>query len=342
MRRRCLCRCRNCSPKPAPQSPWFWPKPPPAREPWPPACAWTSQRPLSPLAFTTASRFSPTSIARPNRPPRTKGSPGLVDAVYPASSESRPRGRNGTRGTPNSLWGFAAPPATVPCRCGPATGRSACYTASAYGPAVSVPIRCNYSISSPISWGRRSPTASCSAGSAPPTRCCGRRSTSWCRRRRCAVLGELAGGMAHEFNNTLCGALGFLELTLAVTDCPPPCAATSSGCICCLDAAQTVSRVQDFARRRCDGSIHLLDLDALVRQTIEVTRHKWESLDHARGTPIHVAVHTDAKAHVNGSPNELARGAHEPGVQCGGRHAGGRHVDRAALCRVRDRRSSSP
>ncbi len=35
-------------------------------------------------------------------------------------------------------------------------------------------------------WGRRSPTASCSAGSAPPTRCCGRRSTSWCRRRRCA------------------------------------------------------------------------------------------------------------------------------------------------------------
>ncbi len=63
--------------------------------------------------------------------------------------------------------------------------------------------------------------------------------------------------------------------------------------------------MQDFARRRCDGSIHLLDLDALVRQTIEVTRHKWESLDHARGTPIHVAVHTDAKARVNGSPNEL-------------------------------------
>ena len=28
------------------------------------------------------------------------------------------------------------------------------------------------------------------------------------------ALGELAGGMAHEFNNSLCGTLGFLELAL--------------------------------------------------------------------------------------------------------------------------------
>jgi signal transduction histidine kinase len=120
------------------------------------------------------------------------------------------------------------------------------------------------------------------------------------------ALGELAGGMAHDFNNALCGALGFLELTLRNNGLP--IAARShleSARVCCLDAAQTVSRVQDFARRRCDGSIHLLELDALVHQTIEVTRHKWESLDHARGTPIQIEVRTESNASVTGSPNEL-------------------------------------
>src|SRR5262249_49958922 len=53
------------------------------------------------------------------------------------------------------------------------------------------------------------------------------------------ALGELASGMAHDFNNSLCGVLGFLELTL--TD--PTLSATSRGNLdlartCALDAAQ--------------------------------------------------------------------------------------------------------
>jgi signal transduction histidine kinase len=120
------------------------------------------------------------------------------------------------------------------------------------------------------------------------------------------ALGELAGGMAHEFNNALCGALGFLELTLR--DPALPLSARDrleSARVCCLDAAQTVSRVQNFARWKRDGTVHVIDLDGLVRQTIELTRHKWEDLAHARGGPVHVEVHTAAAARVAGSPNEL-------------------------------------
>jgi signal transduction histidine kinase/CheY-like chemotaxis protein len=120
------------------------------------------------------------------------------------------------------------------------------------------------------------------------------------------ALGELAGGMAHEFNNALCGALGFLELTLRSTHLPTGLRDhLKSARVCCLDAAQTVSRVQNFARWKCDETVHIIDLDDLVRKTIELTRHKWESLAHARGTPIQVEVRTDANARVAGTPNEL-------------------------------------
>src|SRR5439155_16568499 len=75
---------------------------------------------------------------------------------------------------------------------------------------------------------------------------------------------------------------------------------------CTLDAAQTVRRVQNFARwQRNELSIQLLDFNELVRQTVELTRHKWENLVHARGTPITVHVETEAKERVSGSPAEL-------------------------------------
>src|SRR5262249_35093794 len=47
------------------------------------------------------------------------------------------------------------------------------------------------------------------------------------------------------------------------------------------------------------------DLNALVRQTIDLARHKWESLSHARGASIQVEVRTEARGRVAGNPSEL-------------------------------------
>jgi signal transduction histidine kinase len=121
------------------------------------------------------------------------------------------------------------------------------------------------------------------------------------------ALGEMAGGMAHEFNNSLCGVLGFLELALSDKGLP----ATSRGYLdsartCALDAAQTVRRVQDFARQRPhEAPVEVLDVNDLVRQTVELTRHRWESVTYVRGTPITVGVETDAALPVCGQPTEL-------------------------------------
>ena len=128
-----------------------------------------------------------------------------------------------------------------------------------------------------------------------------------CTRKRCAPLGELAAGMAHDFNNSLCAVLGFLELTLLDSALPANCRGyLESSRTCALDAAQTVQRVQDFARwRRNEKTVEVVDPNALVRQIVELTRHKWDCRAAARGTPIVVDVRTEATACVNGNRAEL-------------------------------------
>ena len=121
------------------------------------------------------------------------------------------------------------------------------------------------------------------------------------------ALGELAGGMAHDFNNSLCGVLGFLELVLAEKNIAPPVKRyLESARTCTLDAAETVRRVQSFARwQRHEFSVQKIDVNALVRETIELTRHKWESLAHARGGAVTAEVLTEANAFLAASPAEI-------------------------------------
>ncbi len=121
------------------------------------------------------------------------------------------------------------------------------------------------------------------------------------------ALGELAGGMAHDFNNALCGAIGFLELVLLDRNLDAPSRKNLEAArTCALDAAQTVRRVQDFSRwRRNDLSARRVDLNELVRETVELTRPRWENFAQGRGAVIAVSVEPGDGAQVLGSPAEL-------------------------------------
>jgi CheY-like chemotaxis protein len=88
----------------------------------------------------------------------------------------------------------------------------------------------------------------------------------------------------------------------------------SSGCrtylesarTCALDAAQTVRRVQDFARwRRHDPVFQTLDLNDLLRQIVELTRHRWEVLARTGRAVIAVTLRAEATASVLGNAGEL-------------------------------------
>ncbi len=122
------------------------------------------------------------------------------------------------------------------------------------------------------------------------------------------ALGEMASGMAHDFNNALCGVLGFLELSLTDT----ALSANTRGQLelartSALDAAHTVRRVQEFARKRHSSTVVLqpLDVNDLVRQVVELTRPKWESQARAREMPITVELHTEATGTILGNSAEL-------------------------------------
>jgi len=121
------------------------------------------------------------------------------------------------------------------------------------------------------------------------------------------ALGEMASGMAHDFNNALCGVLGFLDLALLDRAITESCRGyLDASKTCALDAAHTVRRVQEFARRnRSEGAMQPLELDELVRQTAELTRPKWESLQHVMENPINVLVATEARCCVQACAAEL-------------------------------------
>jgi signal transduction histidine kinase/CheY-like chemotaxis protein len=121
------------------------------------------------------------------------------------------------------------------------------------------------------------------------------------------ALGELAGGVAHEFNNALCGVLGFLELGLLNKALDPSCRGfLESARVCAMDAAQTIRRIQDFARwRRNEMTSQPLDLGEFVRETVELIRHKWETVNRRREDAIRVVIKTDTAARVAGNPAEL-------------------------------------
>jgi signal transduction histidine kinase len=121
------------------------------------------------------------------------------------------------------------------------------------------------------------------------------------------ALGELAGGVAHEFNNALCGVIGFLELGLMNKGLDSACRGfLESARVCAMDAAQTVRRVQDFARwRRNELTSHLIDMDEFVRETVELIRHKWEAVNRRPEGTIRVVIESETTARVSGNPAEL-------------------------------------
>src|SRR5438045_8839523 len=75
-----------------------------------------------------------------------------------------------------------------------------------------------------------------------------------------SALGELASGVAHDFNNTLAGILGRAQLLLGKKD---P-AKIENGLEIIIktakDGAKTIKRIQDFARQRRDQDCRPVDM----------------------------------------------------------------------------------
>src|SRR2546423_4635763 len=101
-----------------------------------------------------------------------------------------------------------------------------------------------------------------------------------------SALGELASGVAHDFNNTLAGILGRAQLMLMKTNDPEITRGLQIIAKAAQDGAHTVRRIQNFARQRRDRDFELLAIDQLLLDVTEMTRPRWK--DRAEAANVHI------------------------------------------------------
>ena len=120
-----------------------------------------------------------------------------------------------------------------------------------------------------------------------------------------SALGELASGVAHDFNNTLAGILGRAQLLLETKD-PVK---TENGLNIIVktakDGAKTVKRIQDFARQRRDHDFQLVDVRQLLLDAGEITRPRWKNRAEAANIHINLDLECDCGALIMGDESEL-------------------------------------
>jgi signal transduction histidine kinase/ActR/RegA family two-component response regulator len=120
-----------------------------------------------------------------------------------------------------------------------------------------------------------------------------------------SALGELASGVAHDFNNTLAGILGRAQLLQRTSDPEKIKRGLSIIIKSAEDGAKTVKRIQDFARQRRDHDFEPVDVGELLLDISEVTQPYWKDRPEARNVHINLDLQIRSNAMVLGDDSEL-------------------------------------
>jgi CheY-like chemotaxis protein/anti-sigma regulatory factor (Ser/Thr protein kinase) len=130
-------------------------------------------------------------------------------------------------------------------------------------------------------------------------------------------LGELAGGVAHDFNNVLAAILGRAQLLKMIFEPPPGVKENRKSMIelkesldvieqASRDGAETVRRIQEFARRRDDDKhFATVDLNGIVNNALDFTRTKWKDGTESKGIKITIQKELSILPTTLGSAAEL-------------------------------------
>jgi signal transduction histidine kinase/ActR/RegA family two-component response regulator len=120
-----------------------------------------------------------------------------------------------------------------------------------------------------------------------------------------SALGELASGVAHDFNNTLAGILGRAQLILRTNDPEKITRGLNIIIKTAEDGAKTVKRIQDFARQRRDHDFEPVSIDQILFDVSEITRPRWKDRSEASNVQISLDLQIRSKARVMGDESEL-------------------------------------
>jgi PAS domain S-box-containing protein len=119
------------------------------------------------------------------------------------------------------------------------------------------------------------------------------------------ALGQLASGVAHDFNNSLAAILGRAQLLRRQVNDPALVRNLDIIQTAAEDAAATVRRIQTFARKSQVKEFELLDVGSLLNDAIEITRTRWENEARLRGLEYQIRLEAEAGHNTYGSASEL-------------------------------------
>ena len=129
---------------------------------------------------------------------------------------------------------------------------------------------------------------------------------------RLKAVGQLAAGVAHDFNNLLTGILGSAQLLNAGLGSPDVDISSLRSKVeliekLSLQGAATVRRIQEYSRIRKDVPSETVDLNAVVKNAVDMTRTKWTDECESQGVHIGIRLELGTIPETLGNASELAQ-----------------------------------
>jgi signal transduction histidine kinase/ActR/RegA family two-component response regulator len=130
-------------------------------------------------------------------------------------------------------------------------------------------------------------------------------------------LGELAGGVAHDFNNVLAAVLGRAQMLKRMIDSPggnherrKSINELKKGLEiienAALDGSETVRRIQEFSRKRDDDRyFEEVDLKKVIEGAVEFTKVRWKDAAESKGITYNIRTRLPSLPTIEGSASEL-------------------------------------
>jgi signal transduction histidine kinase/CheY-like chemotaxis protein len=122
------------------------------------------------------------------------------------------------------------------------------------------------------------------------------------------AMGEMASGVAHDFNNVLAVILGNIQLLLhqlnrlSVEEVRERLKTIEQSS---KDGAETVRRIQEFTGVRRDKEFSPLSLNEIITDVVNITEPRWKDQPQRKGVQVELIDRLGEIPMISGNPSEL-------------------------------------